>query len=257
MPAILTGFALAFARAVGEYGSVIFIAGNIPFISEIAPLLIIIRLEEFNYPRAAAIATAMLTISFALLFFMQLCKPGSGGDSAMTDAAIAPLLISQPSRGSSVTTERARCRRSGRDRGGVPCAVPAAAARGSVRRGVPRRPRRLFRRHHRARCGRRDQAHAAGCGHRRAANLVFGLAASWAIAKFEFQGKSVLNTLIDLPFSVSPVISGLVYVLLFGAQGYFGPWLQSHNVKSSSRCRASCSPPSSSPSPSSPASSFR
>jgi len=63
------------------------------------------------------------------------------------------------------------------------------------------------------------------------ANVVFGLAASWAIAKFEFKGKSVLNTLIDLPFSVSPVISGLIYVLLFGAQGYFGPYLQSHHIQ--------------------------
>ncbi|WP_133648983.1 sulfate ABC transporter permease subunit CysW [Paraburkholderia flava] len=62
-------------------------------------------------------------------------------------------------------------------------------------------------------------------------NLVFGLAASWAIAKFEFRGKALLTTLIDLPFSVSPVISGLVYVLLFGAQGWFGPWLQDHNVQ--------------------------
>jgi sulfate transport system permease protein len=63
------------------------------------------------------------------------------------------------------------------------------------------------------------------------ANLIFGIAASWAIAKFEFPGKSVLNTLIDLPFSVSPVISGLVYVLLFGLQGYFGPWLQSEGIQ--------------------------
>ncbi|MET0667596.1 MAG: sulfate ABC transporter permease subunit CysW [Methyloceanibacter sp.] len=63
------------------------------------------------------------------------------------------------------------------------------------------------------------------------ANLIFGLAASWAIAKFEFPGKSFLNTLIDLPFSVSPVISGLVFVLLFGLQGYFGPWLQEHNLQ--------------------------
>jgi sulfate transport system permease protein len=55
-------------------------------------------------------------------------------------------------------------------------------------------------------------------------NLVFGFAASWAIAKFEFRGKRVLITLIDLPFSVSPVISGLIYVLMFGAQGWFGPW---------------------------------
>lgn len=56
-------------------------------------------------------------------------------------------------------------------------------------------------------------------------NLVFGVLAAWAISKFEFTGKTFLITLIDLPFSVSPVISGLVFVLLFGAQGYFGPWL--------------------------------
>src|SRR3546814_8217408 len=62
-------------------------------------------------------------------------------------------------------------------------------------------------------------------------NIVFGLAASWAIAKFDFRGKSVLITLIDLPFSVSPVVSGLIYVLLFGAQGWFGPWLQAHDVQ--------------------------
>ena len=73
-PAILTGFALALARAVGEYGSVIFIAGNLPFISEIAPLLIIIRLEEFSYPQATAIGTAMLLISFAILFFVHLVQ---------------------------------------------------------------------------------------------------------------------------------------------------------------------------------------
>ena len=62
-------------------------------------------------------------------------------------------------------------------------------------------------------------------------NLVFGVAASWAIARFEFVGKRLLITLIDLPFSVSPVISGLIYVLLFGAQGWFGPWLQEHDLK--------------------------
>lgn len=62
-------------------------------------------------------------------------------------------------------------------------------------------------------------------------NLVFGIAASWCIAKFEFRGKSLLLTLIDLPFSVSPVISGLIYVLLFGAQGWLGPWLAAHDIK--------------------------
>ena len=63
------------------------------------------------------------------------------------------------------------------------------------------------------------------------ANLLFGLAASWCIAKFEFPGKSLLITLIDLPFSVSPVVSGLVFVLLFGLQGWLGPWLHEHDLK--------------------------
>src|SRR5580704_14961052 len=62
------------------------------------------------------------------------------------------------------------------------------------------------------------------------ANLVFGVCAAWAIGKFEFFGKSFLISLIDLPFSVSPVVAGLIYVLLFGARGVFGPWLIAHNV---------------------------
>ncbi|MCX7205772.1 MAG: sulfate ABC transporter permease subunit CysW [Proteobacteria bacterium] len=61
------------------------------------------------------------------------------------------------------------------------------------------------------------------------ANLIFGVAAAWAIAKFDFKGKSFLTTLIDLPFSVSPVVAGLIYVLMFGAQGWWGPWLIEHN----------------------------
>jgi sulfate transport system permease protein len=62
-------------------------------------------------------------------------------------------------------------------------------------------------------------------------NCIFGVAAAWAIAKFDFRGKTVLITLIDLPFSVSPVVSGLIYVLLFGAQGLLGPWLLAHDIK--------------------------
>lgn len=74
LPALLTGFALALARAVGEYGSVIFIAGNLPGMTEIAPLLIVIRLEEFDYDGAVAIAMAMLAISFALLLLINLIQ---------------------------------------------------------------------------------------------------------------------------------------------------------------------------------------
>ncbi|MBN8734656.1 MAG: sulfate ABC transporter permease subunit CysW [Xanthomonadales bacterium] len=62
-------------------------------------------------------------------------------------------------------------------------------------------------------------------------NIVFGVAASWAMTRFEFRGKALLGALIDLPFSVSPVIAGLIYVLLFGAQGWFGPWLAAHDIR--------------------------
>ena len=62
-------------------------------------------------------------------------------------------------------------------------------------------------------------------------NLVFGVAAAWAIAKYEFTGKAFLTTLVDLPFSVSPVVAGLIYVLMFGAQGWMGPWLQAHDIQ--------------------------
>jgi sulfate transport system permease protein len=62
-------------------------------------------------------------------------------------------------------------------------------------------------------------------------NLIFGIAAAWAIAKFEFRGKSLLITLIDLPFSVSPVVAGLIYVLIFGLQGWLGPWLAENDIK--------------------------
>ncbi|WP_234192123.1 sulfate ABC transporter permease subunit CysW [Pseudacidovorax sp. NFM-22] len=62
-------------------------------------------------------------------------------------------------------------------------------------------------------------------------NLVFGVAAAWAIAKYEFKGKAFLTTLVDLPFAVSPVVAGLIYVLVFGAQGWLGPWLSEHNIK--------------------------
>src|SRR5205823_4358967 len=64
-----------------------------------------------------------------------------------------------------------------------------------------------------------------------AVNVVFGVAAAWAIARFQFRGRTLLLTLIDVPFSVSPVVAGLLFVLLFGLRGYFGPWLQAHGVR--------------------------
>jgi sulfate/thiosulfate transport system permease protein len=149
----------------------------------------------------------------------------------MTDAAIAPLLVSE-SRGSLVTTEKLPVRVIL-----ITVAVlflvvflflPLAAVFiEAFRAGVS---------HYLASLTEPDALAAIRLTLLVAAiavpaNIVFGLAASWAIAKFEFKGKSVLNTLIDLPFSVSPVISGLIYVLLFGAQGYFGPFLAGHDMQ--------------------------
>jgi len=74
LPAVLTGFALAFARGVGEYGSVVFISGNMPFKTEIAPLLIVTKLEQYDYAGATAIACVMLTVSFATLFAINLLQ---------------------------------------------------------------------------------------------------------------------------------------------------------------------------------------
>jgi sulfate transport system permease protein len=150
----------------------------------------------------------------------------------MTDAALAPLLISQPASGSSVTTERYPVRILL-----VATSVAflvlflllplAAVFVEALRAGLGT---------YLASITEPDAVAAIKLTLLVAAiavpaNIVFGLAASWAIAKFEFKGKSVLNTLIDLPFSVSPVISGLIYVLLFGAQSYLGPYLQSHNIQ--------------------------
>ena len=73
-PALLIGFSLAFARGMGEYGSVIFIAGNIPYVSEIAPLLIVVKLEEYDYAGAASVGIGMLMISFAILFALNLTQ---------------------------------------------------------------------------------------------------------------------------------------------------------------------------------------
>jgi len=73
-PAIITGFALAFARSLGEYGSVVFISGNMPFRTEIAPVLVVARLEEFNYAEATAIAVVLLAISFVTLFVINLIE---------------------------------------------------------------------------------------------------------------------------------------------------------------------------------------
>src|SRR5262245_3079971 len=150
----------------------------------------------------------------------------------MTDASLGPLLISQPASGSAVTTERYPVRVLL-----VATAVVflvlflllplAAVFVEALRAGLGT---------YVASITEPDAVAAIKLTLLTAAiavpsNIVFGLAASWAIAKFEFRGKNLLISLIDIPFAVSPVISGLIYVLVFGMQGWFGPWLNAHGIK--------------------------
>ena len=244
MPALLTGFALAFARAVGEYGSVIFIAGNMPMVSEITPLMIITKLEQYDYAGATAIAVVMLVVSFVLLLAHQrpaglVAAPRRRRRQDALMAAIAATLplgarACMPSASRPTPPRASRAGSCGGADAGAHLLrrLPAAAAgRSCSPRPCARAGRPTSRR-----LAEPDALSAIPLTLLAAAiavplNLVFGVAAAWAIAKFEFRGKSVLITLIDLPFSVSPVVAGLIYVLMFGAQGWFGPWLQAHDIK--------------------------
>ena len=218
-PALLTGFALAFARAVGEYGSVIFIAGNMPMISEITPLIIIGKLEQYDYAGATAVATVMLLISFVLLLVINGLQAWqrrrAAGGAAMrstteaawvrwtlTALALAFMALFLVLPLAAVFAEALR-----KGWGAYLTALSEPEAWSAIRLtlltacvAVP-------------------------------LNLLFGVTAAWAVAKHEFRGKAFLTTLIDLPFSVSPVVAGLVYVLVFGAQGWLGPWLAAHDIK--------------------------
>ena len=229
-PAIVTGFALAFARGVGEYGSVIFIAGNLPYVSEIAPLLIVIRLEEYNYAAATAIAAdhARPVLRHAVddqpragmepqaLWLARPSSPTSREhgnlSAAVTERPLAKFVLMALAFGFlalflvlPLVLVFAKALEDGFGPFGAALAEPdtLSAIRLTLLVAAISVP----------------------------LNLVFGVAAAWAIAKFEFKGKAFLITLIDLPFSVSPVISGLVYVLLFGAGSVLGPWLKSHGIE--------------------------
>lgn len=222
LPAIGTGFALALARGVGEYGSVIFIAGNRPGWSEIVPLLIVVKLEQFDMAAAALLGAAMLGLSFVLLLAIHLLQR-QGEARLATDEGAIPA-------------ERAI----GEGRGARLAVLGATCAVALVMLGLPLAV--VF-----------SQAFSQGGAALAAAltdpdalaairltveiallavplNTVFGLAAAWCGARGRFPGRQLLAALTELPFSVSPVVAGLLFVLLFGLQGSFGPWLQAHGI---------------------------
>ncbi len=216
-PALLAGFGAALARGVGEYGSVIFIAGNMPMISEIAPLLIVIRLEQLNYAGAAALGLVMLLVSFAhpaaaqpaaaphrraRMKTMHATQERPAVRIALIALTIVLLVILLLLPLVVVFTEAlSRGLAAALDALDEPDAISAIELTLLVAVfSVP-------------------------------LNTVCGVAAAWCIGRFRFRGRSLLITLIELPFSVSPVISGLVWVLLFGANGWFGPMLDRAGIR--------------------------
>jgi sulfate transport system permease protein len=235
IPAIMTGFTLAFARAVGEYGSVIFIAGNMPGYSEILPLLIVIKLEQFDYLGATVLASLMLIVSFVLLLainLLQNClRTHQGGESK---------------------TAAQDSRRAGRNvlDTQLPLSEPLSVRAALIVVALiflvlllilplvvvfTEALRRGFAAYFAAMIEPEALA-AIRLTLLTAAivvpiNMIFGIAAAWLITKFDFPGKNLLTTMIDLPFSVSPVVAGMLFVLLFGLQGLFGSSLLEHGVK--------------------------
>ncbi len=221
-PALIGGFALAFARAVGEYGSVIFIAGNLPYVSEIAPLVIVGKLEQYDYAGASTVGLAMLLGAGAALLLLNLAqlrtsRRGGGlaethrGRRAVTPGPGAALLTAGTAVWLLVMV-------------GAPLAAIFSEA---LRKGVGPALAAL---------ATSDARNAIGltlllAGIVVPLNTAFGLAAAWALAKFDFPGRGAVVTLLDLPLSMSPVVSGLVWVLLFGAEGWWGPWLADHDLR--------------------------
>ena len=236
MPALLTGFALSFARALGEYGSVVFIAGNMPMKTEISSLLIITKLEQYDYAGATAIAVVLVG---RVVYHPAGNQPPAvverpavpGRSLTMATSVIADHPCPPAAPAVALTTPlwiKALCIGGSLLFLGLFLFVPLVAVfTEALRKGLGTYAQSLC--DPAALAAIRLTLFAAGIAV--PLNLVFGLAAAWAIAKFSFRGKNLLITLIDLPFSVSPVISGLIYVLLFGLQGWWGGWLSDHDLQ--------------------------
>ena len=215
----MAGFLTAFARCLGEYGSVIFISGNMPMKTEIASLLIVTKLQEFDYAGASAIALLMLVSSFLLSLPCELRavvvhqSPTAGVmKHRHTEPAWVRLTLTLVAVGFV----------------GILILLPIVAVfTEALSKGLPYYLKSIS--DPLALSALRLTLLTAAVSV--TANLIFGIMASWLIAKFTFPGKNLLLSLIDIPFAVSPVISGLIFILVFGAQGWFGPTLANHGLQ--------------------------
>lgn len=227
-PAILAGFGLAFARGIGEYGSVVFIAGNIPYKTQIAPLLIMSKLEQFKYSDATAIALVLLVISFILMFiintiqiYMQRFSNG-GENGASLKKVIEPFEkdAHSPLKGLLIIAAVLFLV--------IMMVLPLIlVVFSALREGWNAYLRAVMDEY----TIKALQLTVLATVSAVLINTIFGVFASILISKYYFRGRQVLATLIDIPFSISPVIAGLVFSLTFGNIGWMGGFLQEHNVK--------------------------
>ncbi len=226
-PALLAGFGLAFARGIGEYGSVVFIAGNIPFKTQIAPLLIMSKLEQYKYADATAIALVLLILSFLLMFvinslqiYMQRFSSGDNAPSIQKvvevhensySHAVKYLLIIVSILFLAIMLV-------------LPLLVVAFNALG---KGWEAYQKAVMDEYTISALKLTLLATVIAV----AVNTIFGLFSSYLLSKFYFRGRQLLATLIDIPFSISPVIAGLIFILTFGNIGWMGDFLKQYDIK--------------------------
>ena len=222
-PAVVTGGALSFARSLGEYGAVIFIAGNSPYVSEVISLMIFVRLEEYDFPAASAIAAVVMGASLLLLLainiwqgrYLRRLHGGSGmtprprrvGDSPLVRRSLIGLAV--------VLTVLLLF---------MPLVLIFVQALADGWAGYVRNILDEY------------TLHAIGLTLFVALltvplNMVFGVFLAWLVTRFRFPGRKVLATLIDIPFAVSPVVAGLLYLLLYGNNGWVGQWLGQYDIQ--------------------------
>lgn len=228
-PALLAGFGLAFARGIGEYGSVVFIAGNIPFETQIAPLLIMSKLEQYKYADATAIALVLLFISFVLMLFINSVQIYMQRFSGNSEDAVRPAW---KRRDLAIEKSEQAVKRSLLIVSALflilmlvlPLIVVVANA---LEDGWEAYRQAVLDEY-------TIKALKLTVGATVAAvtvNTIFGLFASYLLSKFYFKGRQVLATLIDIPFSISPIIAGLVFILTYGNVGWMGDFLKAHGIK--------------------------
>lgn len=227
-PAILAGFGLAFARGIGEYGSVVFIAGNIPFKTQIAPLLIMTKLEQYKYSDATAIALVLLVISFILMFaintvqiYMQRFSQGADSGSRITKVVeqkdkdshswVKVLLIVLGVAFMLIMLV-------------LPLILVISSA---LKEGWETYIKAVLDEY----TIKALQLTLLATVVAVLVNTIFGVVASYLLSKYSFRGRQILATLIDIPFSISPVIAGLVFSLTFGNIGWMGDFLKAHDIK--------------------------